>query len=247
MKKLGFTLIEMVITILVVSIMFLAIAGFLEIGTKGYADSVKRQALQNQARFVIEKMSREIRHAVPNSFKVTGSCIEFFPIQYSGFYADRPLSSAVQFIIGTDGFVNTLTDQDYMVINPSRYEDFIGADITAKNLVNCGAGSNVTEPACSVSGDVFTISSSSSSQSVGRRHYVYNQEQRISYCIAGNQITKQIGASTVVPIGDNVVSGSVAYENVSLTRSGLIHLEFNFQQGDEVSEYKHDVQVLNVP
>ena len=88
MKKLGFTLMEMVVTILIVSIMFLGIAGFVKIGAQGYADTTRRQALHNQARFVIEKMSREIRHDVPNSLVPSsgGSRVSYYPIRYSGIY-----------------------------------------------------------------------------------------------------------------------------------------------------------------
>lgn len=73
MKNRGFTLIEMVITIVVGSFIMLGIAGYLQLGAKGYADTIDRQKLQTQAQFVIEKMSREIRHAVPNSFFINES------------------------------------------------------------------------------------------------------------------------------------------------------------------------------
>ena len=68
MKVRGFTLIEMVVTMVISGIIVLGIAGFVEFGTKGYADSIDRQRLQTQAKFALEKISREIRHAVPNSF-----------------------------------------------------------------------------------------------------------------------------------------------------------------------------------
>lgn len=66
----GFTLIEMIMTIIVGSILVLGIAGFLELGAKGYTDTVARQRIQTQAQFVLEKMSRELRHAVPNSTEI---------------------------------------------------------------------------------------------------------------------------------------------------------------------------------
>lgn len=68
MKIRGFTLIEMIVTIVIGSIIMLGIAVYLRLGVQGYSDSIVRQRLQTQAQFVTEKMSREIRHAVPNSF-----------------------------------------------------------------------------------------------------------------------------------------------------------------------------------
>jgi MSHA biogenesis protein MshO len=37
------------------------------------------------------------------------------------------------------------------------------------------------------------------------------------------------------------------YQSATLQRSGLVHLDLKFINGDEESFYKHDVQVLNVP
>ena len=82
MKVRGFTLIEMIVTIFIGSIIMLGIAAYLHLGVQGYSDSIARQRLQTQAQFVIEKMSREIRHAVPNSFFIDENeknCLEFIP------------------------------------------------------------------------------------------------------------------------------------------------------------------------
>ena len=70
MKTRGFTLMEMIVTIVIGSFIMLGIAGYVQLGMKGYADTIDRQRMQTQAQFVLEKMSREIRHAVPNSFHV---------------------------------------------------------------------------------------------------------------------------------------------------------------------------------
>ena len=90
MKIRGFTLMEMIITIVIGSVIMLGIASYVRLGFKGYSDTIDRQRLQTQAQFVIEKMSREIRHAVPNSFLIKDdekNCLTFVPIEYSGFYS----------------------------------------------------------------------------------------------------------------------------------------------------------------
>ncbi|MGI3026741.1 PilW family protein, partial [Vibrio cholerae] len=92
MRTRGFTLIEMILTIIVGSILVLGIAGFVELGSRGYADTVARQRIQTQAKFVLEKMARELRHAIPNSLAISTDtasqqCLSFYPIVYSGFYA----------------------------------------------------------------------------------------------------------------------------------------------------------------
>ena len=46
MKQRGFTLIEMIVTIVVVGVIGLAIAGFVEYGMKGYVETIDRQKVQ---------------------------------------------------------------------------------------------------------------------------------------------------------------------------------------------------------
>ncbi len=124
MKDRGFTLMEMIVTIVVGSFIMLGIAGYVQLGMKGYADTIDRQRIQTQAQFVLEKMTREIRHAVPNSFHVpkgTTNCLEFVPIEYSGFYTFK--NNDLEFLLGNDSTLNPIPTNRRMVINPSRYED----------------------------------------------------------------------------------------------------------------------------
>ncbi len=124
MKDRGFTLMEMIVTIVVGSFIMLGIAGYVQLGMKGYADTIDRQRIQTQAQFVLEKMTREIRHAVPNSFHVpkdASHCLEFVPIEYSGFYTFK--NNDLEFLLGNDSTLNPIPANRRMVINPSRYED----------------------------------------------------------------------------------------------------------------------------
>ncbi len=124
MKDRGFTLMEMIVTIVVGSFIMLGIAGYVQLGMKGYADTIDRQRIQTQAQFVLEKMTREIRHAVPNSFHVpkgTTNCLEFMPIEYSGFYTFK--NNDLEFLLGNDSTLNPIPANRRIVINPSRYED----------------------------------------------------------------------------------------------------------------------------
>ena len=59
MKGKGFTLIEMILAIVILSIVLLGVANFTELGMRGYFGSVERFRLQTEARFVLEKLSRE--------------------------------------------------------------------------------------------------------------------------------------------------------------------------------------------
>ncbi|MEZ9847562.1 PilW family protein [Vibrio breoganii] len=241
MKQRGFTLIEMIVTIVVVAIIFLGIAGFVEFGTKGYTTSIDRQRIQNQARFAIEKMSREIQHAVPNSFAVSsdtsGKCIEFYPIQYAGFYVEREATNTVEFVVGNEdyGHPHTFAAKTRLVINPSRMDDL---ETGSPQSVDIGGITTTT------GGEYFSVTITPDSQSSANRHFIY-QDQSVTYCITQANELRRNGVQVASEVMYN--QSSFNYEQTSLQRGGLIHLSLLFQNGDEQSKYKHDVQVSNVP
>jgi MSHA biogenesis protein MshO len=86
----GFTLIELVTVIVVLGIVSVGIAGFMRSGVQIYADATEREQLLGDSRFVIERLTRELRSAIPNSLRVaqdaTRACIEFVPAQWVAFY-----------------------------------------------------------------------------------------------------------------------------------------------------------------
>ncbi|MEZ9417572.1 pilus assembly protein PilW, partial [Vibrio sp. 10N.286.49.E1] len=82
--------------------------------------SVERFRLQTEARFVLEKLSREVRHAVPNLFpaSVSSGCVSFYPIVDSGFYA---ISGAdINFLVSDTGATSSSLQTMSLVINPTR-------------------------------------------------------------------------------------------------------------------------------
>ncbi|ALO36061.1 hypothetical protein CMT41_16000 [Colwellia sp. MT41] len=93
----GFTLIELVLVIIILGIMATGISGFISLSTQTYLNATNRDELIGNARFVIERLSRELRNAVPNSIRIQSwygdrvQCIEFTPIVASTIYTDIPV------------------------------------------------------------------------------------------------------------------------------------------------------------
>ncbi|MGR2702703.1 PilW family protein [Vibrio campbellii] len=237
MKTRGFTLMEMIVTIVIGSFIMLGIAGYVQLGMKGYADTIDRQRMQTQAQFVLEKMSREIRHAVPNSFHVpTGAanCLEFVPIEYSGFYTLT--NNDLEFLLGNDSTLNPMPANRWMVINPSRYEDLQSA--SPQSLAVGGLAKT---------GDVFVVSGAASTiggTSISSRHYIYQNNSEVRYCFDNSQITRN--GITVADSVDTSAS-DMHYLEPTLQRGGIVHINLEFAQSGERSVYQQDVQVLNVP
>lgn len=251
-KQAGFTLIELIITIVVMAIMIMGIAGFVELGTKGYADTVDRQQLQNQARFVVEKLTREIRHAIPNSFEKTDQCISFYPIDYAGAYAVLPTTdeSILKFVVVSADITDpTKLNGKKLVINPSTQGDF---DINSSNSIEL---KNVSyeKHIFSTTVDSVEFNQGTVVNSVGNRLYIYSN--KVKYCIDGSQLTREFNDSgNPIQVGENLTDRSSFasgdtndLSSDSLARSGLVHIRLYFKKNDEITNYDSDIQVLNVP
>ncbi|MGR5302082.1 MULTISPECIES: PilW family protein [Vibrio] len=243
MNARGFTLVEMIATIVIGSFIMLGIAGYVQLGMKGYADSIDRQRLQTQAQFVLEKMSREIRHAVPNSFyepNGTTNCLAFVPIEYSGFYTLN--GQDLEFLLGNDTARTVMPKDSWLVINPSRYDDLLPSSPQSYSVSLLSKDDGVFK----VNGAADSIDSSS----ISSRHYVYQESAQITYCLDNNQVTRQDAAfPDPVIVAENVdtAASRMYYKEPTLQRGGLVHINLEFVQDGERSVYQQDVQVLNVP
>lgn len=69
----GFTLIELVITIVLTGIVVGFVATFITAPVKGYTDQVRRAELVDRADGTLRRMRRDIHRALPNSIRVTSS------------------------------------------------------------------------------------------------------------------------------------------------------------------------------
>jgi len=93
----GFTLIELVTVIIVLGIVSVGIAGFVRNGFQIYADATERQQILSESRFVVERLNRELRMAIPNSARVISDlnseiqCLEFVPAEWVSFYTTLPV------------------------------------------------------------------------------------------------------------------------------------------------------------
>jgi MSHA biogenesis protein MshO len=90
----GFTLIELVTVIVILGVLATGISSFIRFGTQSYTDAADRNAVISTARFVVERLNREVRNALPNSIRTNGDdnqCLEFVPIDKSVVYLDIPV------------------------------------------------------------------------------------------------------------------------------------------------------------
>ncbi|ROP14531.1 PilW family protein [Vibrio crassostreae] len=247
MRIKGFTLIELILAIVVSSILLLGLANFTEVGVKGYFGTVERYRLQTEANFVIEKISREMRHAVPNLFPSAASsgCVSFYPIVDSGFYV---VSGAdVNFLVSdSDSDVQSLQNLS-MVINPTRsYEEIT-------NIDNVFPLTNISQATgAGVSGAAFTLAGQASELvggSVSNRHYIFDDDNPVEYCLSGDKFLTRANGGAPVIISDklDVAQSSLQYLPATVQQNGIVDLTLTFTVNGETTTFEQEVQVLNVP
>ena len=120
----GFTLMELIVVIIILGVMAVGISGFITLSTQTYLNVSERDELLSSARFVIERLNRELRNAVPNSIRIRNldnnyQCIEFVPIVASTVYTDIPVTPEPARNNLTVVRVLDINDNDYVCANGS--------------------------------------------------------------------------------------------------------------------------------
>lgn len=268
-KIAGFTLIEMVTVILILGIIVVGISSFVILGTRIFVESSAVDQVLSQSRFGIERMTRDIRRAVPNSMRVLtatdGSyqCLELLPISASTSYIDAPFfPQSVQNTLTAIKSVRSINAVQSVLIYPlTASEVYNPQGLTAKRFLV----QSVAE-----SGDLLTITLTQSIRfteaSPIKRLYV--AQSPLSYCFintAGNvdlRLYQQYGYKAVQPSPADMGNGVLMAQNITntltinpaiiltpatLVTNAIVHLQPRFRVNGETFQYQHQVQVMNVP
>lgn len=90
-RQQGFTLVELIMVIVVMGVIGGTVAVFMRSPIDAYFQTVRRGGIADMADTTVRRMARDIRKALPNSIRLSGTqCIEFIPTRTGGRYrADR--------------------------------------------------------------------------------------------------------------------------------------------------------------
>lgn len=239
----GFTLLEMVIALVILGIISLAIGSYLQLGAQGYTSTIQREQTQGLARFAIEKMTREIRHAAPNSVRTeviaNNRCLSFYPVRLSGFYLDKPSGNSLGFIAtGAEERWKAITADDgiAMAVGYGSQQQY-----DAQNSIQV-----ITE-----ADDVLlaTLARSITTASPANRLYAYRE--KVSYCLQGDKLYRLVDdalPSMQNAIAENIAGAEFTSEGAGINSNGMVHISLSAKSpnSEEVTTYNHSVQVLNV-
>lgn len=261
----GFSLLELIIVIVLMGIMAISLSNVTTNAVYGYIDAKDRNSLSQSAKWVTEKISREMREALPQSVRTgtsgTVHCVEFMSILNASTYLNLPASGPIDdfnaVAYNLAGFTNSLIA--IMPINPIDVYD-----------VNSGTTAPVDDIIADVAGEVtvnLTGTPTFARRSPTNRFYVLTTPTSFclndsngelhkysGYAIKANLFPLPIGGSSLM--GENFrASGAVFnYQDGTLSRAALLQINLKAQNrsrnltGNEESfEVFHEVHVRNVP
>lgn len=270
----GFTLIELVTVMVILAIVSIGIAGFIRSGTQIYSDITQRDQLLSQSRFIVERLNREIRKALPNSLRVNGDstvqCLEFVPVVWSTFYFDIPVApeaaddrvKVVATASSSDAY--QYTSGDHVVVYPVSQAAVYDSSFNARYALD---GAPEPDPADSKK-SILSFESAVQFATDSPHSRLYIVAPPVSYCAGTTQITRHAnyGYYDTQRIGQaNLGQGVLMAEHLhneltasdqdkpfrirpaSLSRNAFVLTLLRFEMEEEVVVFNNEVHIPNVP
>lgn len=252
MRSRGFTLVELIATMVILGIISVMTSKFIVNGFSFYVDATNIQKISTTANFVAEKMEKLIENSVPNSIVIseTEKSITFVPIKGALGYTyipKNPLSAfdsePVLYAVTTAFDSSNIKKDAYVAFN--NY----GSNEEYYKVLNVTVTGNVTAVKIDASSKKFTPGSER-----GRLYFVDGQNRYITVKLENSQLviiehngdeatgTKNILARDVSDIRFSKVAGA-------FNQYGEIEIEYRFQYQNiayEKSIYQR-IGVANAP
>lgn len=274
-KQYGFTFIEMIMVIVIISILGVGSVQFISFSAQGYVDTVRRSELASTAAIVNEKITRLIRDALPNSVRITANarCIEFIPIISASRYVRAPFQGSPATVsrdsvhmVPVDGLLNyggflaiyPMPNQLASLYSNGDNPGYLSLEKAQFSGVNSGASVYTFENSGSFeflqpsnNQRVFITDSPRSFCQIGTGLFYYRNYSFISDI---NDLVDNL--PTALPnrllIADKLSPDSLIfkYQPSSLRRNAIVAYELTLQDTSRASEVlvvNQEVQVRNVP
>lgn len=259
----GFTLVELVITLVLLGILSAGTFEYVTNAMKAYRHASRQEQLTAMARIAVEKIGRELRNAHPASVRISPAnnrCIEFFPITGSGTYQDDDSeiygggSSAKALPTGSTanqfdvfGLTVTPVTGNHIVVGPRDFYAVAPAVAARAPFASISTVEGIIQR--------VTLGGSYRFQhSPARRVYVV--EGPAAFCLEGSDLLRRTGyaegsdpaTGSGVLTGEHLDAGSsINYSGQALTRNGVVQMVLAVTVDGDSTDITHEVQIRNVP
>lgn len=248
----GFTLVELIAVIVILAIVSSIGMGFVVRSMEAYQQTQNRALLVNTSRQALERMTRQLRVALPYSVRIlnNGNCVEFMPIAAGGNYfsavPDMANGAPAASAIPASPVVVDFGIPRYVTIGAMQDSEIYGTTATSRASYNGF-----------LSG---TLQLSAPKQwlrnSINRRYYLLDNPQ--AFCVAGNELRfySNLGVadnlsslpSTFDILAKNVTgTGPFSLQNGTENRNIRLNIALTFTSGNESITYTQHVLIRNVP
>ena len=263
----GFTLTEAILVIVITGILASTVAIFIQRPVQAFFDSARRAALVDAADTALRRFSRDLRDAVPNSVRISGTAVEFLHVRSAGRYRQElPYGGA-----SGDLLDFSAADTSFDVLGPT-VEVQSGDSIVVYNLGLPSIATAYDDPT-SVSSTrrvaaapfgaalakvTMTSTLAFPGSSPAKRFQVVDTP--VSYFCAGTQLRRYSGytitSTQVVPavgsgdlIADKLATGGCAftYAAGASQREALVTIRLSLTDGVESVALLYQVHVNNAP
>ncbi|MFT6915233.1 MAG: MSHA biogenesis protein MshO [Motiliproteus sp.] len=269
----GFTLVELILVIVVLGIISVGGTQFIVNSVEGYRDSAIRERQGSTAKVAVEKITRELRDALPNSARNTDdyACIEFIPTLGGSIYTSMPLIiaasefSSVPYISGgapsigrvavyplrtSEVYSPASTSADASSISPPLAGSVVSADLEDDfSEVSIEFERAHRFPLGSPQGRWFMVSDpvsfciDATNRLFRYSNYGFIENQPTSGSF--DTLDKNVSnGRSLLALG---VSGQFTVEQATLQRNALVQLDLDFREAGEGLRVIHEVQLRNVP
>ena len=251
----GFTLVELILVIVILGIVSVGTVQYLSFGAQIYADSAERDEVVSQARFLLTRLSKELRHAAPGSVRLSCTnqpsdlciqtqCLEFVPFSSSTIYTNNlPMDtsqSGVMTVVDAKQSPNVNDWANIYALDAADVYDV--SQGKRRKIIQVLEGTVNTQP------DQWRVEFGFSANSPAKRVYVLPSSGPVSFCLESsklyryqnygysiNQPTPNVSNHTLNNVPgvflaqfiQNTVSLNplFRYETASLTRNAMVNIQ----------------------
>jgi len=257
-KQLGFTLVELVTVIILLGVVGTFSSRFISDNVILYQTSVNQNERLNDARFVLNRMSKELDSAIAFSVDEDTStsgqfCIQFVPFTAAGQYINNVSGmNPIQLIMDPvsreagSAATGTFNGQRISVLTTNA-ADFYNESENASDSI-----ATISTYTASGSQATLVLDDPLDTDSAVARYFI--AENKVKYCLVGTELRRsQTSLDTdfglSILMADNLTTdSSMSLTGATQFSNAILELNFGFllRDGSEI-KFEHQVVMTNVP